>query len=50
MQQASVIQGDTLELTVHVEKPEELTISHAYLVCKSLNIETELSATDNNAD
>lgn len=39
----SVIQGDTLEVTVDIDNPEDITIEKVEFVCKSLGLREELS-------
>ena len=41
----SVIQGDTLEITLALDNPEELVIQDVTFVCKSLDIDSHFTAT-----
>ena len=42
----SVIQGDTLEVTVDIQNPEEITIQKVEFVCKSLGLQEEFTLID----
>ena len=37
----SVVQGDTLGISLTLDNPEELIIEHVHFVCKSLNIDED---------
>ena len=37
----SVVQGDTLGISLTLDNPEGLVIEHVHFVCKSLNIDEE---------
>lgn len=39
----SIVQGDTLEITLSLENPEELIIERVTFVCKSLNINEDFT-------
>ena len=39
----SVIQGDTLDVTVTIENPEELVLSKVYFICPSLGLKETLT-------
>lgn len=41
----SVVQGDTLEVTLTLENPEELVIQEVNFICKTLDINTSFSPT-----
>jgi hypothetical protein len=42
MEHLSIIQGDTLDAVVTIEKPAELVIDKVRFVCASLNLDEEL--------
>lgn len=46
MEYLSVIQGDTLDAVITIEKPEELEISSVHFVCASLGLDEELLLSD----
>lgn len=37
----SVVQGDTLGISLALDNPEGLVIEHVHFVCKSLNIDED---------
>lgn len=43
----SVVQGDTLGISLTLDNPEELIIEHVHFVCKSLNIDEEFVPSNN---
>ena len=46
MECLSIIQGDTLDAVVTIEKPAELVISKVRFVCASLSLDRELARAD----
>ena len=42
----SVVQGDTLGISLTLDNPEGLVIEHVHFVCKSLNIDEEFIPSD----
>lgn len=50
MKDLSVIQGDTLDLTLTLDKPNEMVIASVVFDCPSLNIKRELSELSNDED
>ena len=42
----SVVQGDTLGISLALDNPEGLVIEHVHFVCKSLNIDEEFIPSD----
>lgn len=47
MEQLSVIQGDTLDAVVTIEKPEDLVISEVHFKCPSQELNEELALIEN---
>ena len=50
MEHLSIIQGDTLDAIVTIEKPSELVLEKVRFVCASLELDEELSETEANED
>jgi len=50
MERLSIIQGDTLDAVVTIEKPTELVLEKVHFVCASLELDEELSETESNED
>lgn len=50
MECLSIIQGDTLDAIVTIEKPSELVLEKVRFVCASLELDEELSETESNED
>ena len=46
MEYLSIIQGDTLDAVVVIEKPAELVIDKVRFVCASLNLDCNLEIAD----
>jgi len=46
MEHLSIIQGDTLDAVVTIEKPAELVIDKVRFVCASLNLDCDLEVAD----
>jgi hypothetical protein len=50
MEHLSIIQGDTLDVVVTIEKPSEMTLEKVRFVCASLGLDEELSEAISNED
>ena len=50
MSELCVIQGDTLDVTLTIENPEQMDIEHVYFRCPSLQLTNELIPLNTNDD